>query len=127
MKSENATNHVDSLDMEFILNDGPSKQQDDERNKELEILNDETLSHQVYDDSVTISDSSEIDIRIAELTEKSNGCYTCRVCGKTATKYQNISNHVETHLEGVSHSCQQCGKSYRSRNSLKNHKSVYHR
>ena len=70
VKSENATNHVDSLDMEFILNDGPSKQQDDERNKELEILNDETLSHQVYDDSVTISDSSEIDIRIAELTRE---------------------------------------------------------
>ena len=48
------------------------------------------------------------------------------VRGKLTKTKQDISRHIETHLDGVSHTCHQCGKVCRSSNALRLHVSVYH-
>ena len=53
--------------------------------------------------------------------------WKCTVCGKTTQNKGDIGRHMETHLEGVSHTCNQCGKVSRSSNSLVMHVSTYHR
>ena len=58
-----------------------------------------------------------------------DGSYRCRICGKMSglkNPAQNMRNHIETHMEGLSFTCPICQKSFRSRNSLSKHKSVYH-
>ena len=115
---------------DYFLNDECSPTKGDARILEMEIIgyDDGILdNNDTFESTAALLNASEIDKRIAELTIKSLGCFTCKVCGKTATKSTNIANHIETHLGGVSYSCQFCGENYRSRNSLNKHKSVYHK
>ena len=80
-------------------------------------------------------DNIEIDSKVNEYLETlSDGSLKCTLCGKIASKTnmkqsikQNMTNHVETHLDGVSYRFQICGKDFRSKNSLNNHKSLFHR
>ena len=54
----------------------------------------------------------------------------CTVCGKTTkcgTPKRAMTRHIETHIEGVSHTCNQCGKVSRSSHALTTHISFYHR
>ena len=56
--------------------------------------------------------------------ERTDGSWTCKICGKYAIKKQHMQNHVEAnHVEGLSLPCTLCGKTFRSRNTLFNHKS----
>ena len=73
--------------------------------------------------------TAEIDEKIAEyLVRAEDGTYSCGVCGKAGdNKRQNMRNHVETHIEGLSFPCQSCDKTFRSRHALACHKSSYHR
>ena len=68
----------------------------------------------------------EVDQRISDIMSKNeSGKYVCTICGKNSKKHiQNMRNHIETHLDGISFSCQICNRQYRSRNSLNKHKSV---
>ena len=78
---------------------------------------------------------NEIDEKILEYTETcSDGSFKCKVCGKVsdeslkqASQKQNLRNHIETHMEGISYACPICKKLFRSRNSLNCHKSKYHK
>ena len=48
----------------------------------------------------------------------------CNVCGKTTkcgTPKRAMTRHIETHIEGVSHTCIQCGKLARSSLALTTH------
>ena len=79
--------------------------------------------------------TEEIDQKIEQcLVKAKDGTYSCGVCGKAgnlnirpANQKQNMRNHVETHMEGLSFPCQSCDRTFRSRNSLHFHKSKYHR
>ena len=53
--------------------------------------------------------------------------FSCTVCKKIMRTKRHMENHVETHIEGLSHLCDHCGKSYKSRNSYNVHMSTYHR
>ena len=64
---------------------------------------------------------------LAERVDDGDYRWKCKVCGKAAKVKQDIGRHIETHLEGVSHTCDQCGKVSRSSNSLVMHVSTYHR
>ena len=76
---------------------------------------------------ITISDSS-LDAKIDSLISQSEGGeLVCLVCGKRSSVKQNMRNHVETHLEGVSFNCDICMKQYKTRNSLNVHKSLHHK
>ena len=68
-----------------------------------------------------ISDMNEVDQKIEELTQRIDGIWTCKACGKTSPRRQLLGWHIETHLEDLSFPCQQCGKTFRSRNALKIH------
>ena len=67
------------------------------------------------------------------ITTNADGTLSCSVCGKVAkvsrdtyVMRNNLRNHVETHLEGLSYNCPFCDKTFRSRNSLNSHRSQKH-
>ena len=54
----------------------------------------------------------------------------CKVCQKTTkigTRIRVMERHIETHLEGISHTCSICGKVSMSSAALSMHLSRYHR
>ena len=53
--------------------------------------------------------------------------FSCTVCHKVMKQKRHMVNHVETHIEGVSHICNLCGKSFKTRNSRDKHKYTYHK
>ena len=83
--------------------------------------------------ALNTTDNSEIDATLNDNLELlDGGHYRCRLCGKDSlgmkrNARQNMKNHVETHLEGLSYSCQHCGKEFRSTHSLNVHKSSKHK
>ena len=73
-------------------------------------------------------DRQELEQMIQELIETVGEKCICKHCGKTTTgrnRKQDLANHIETHIDGLSFSCQHCGNTYRSRNHLKSHISKY--
>ena len=77
---------------------------------------------------ISSEDTSEIESTVNQHMEKVDaGMWKCKLCGKTATKSQNLKNHIETHLEGLSFPCQLCGKTFRSRNAYFTHKTRFHK
>ena len=68
------------------------------------------------------SNLEEVDQKIEELTDRINGVWTCKACGKTSQRKRDLGWHIETHLEGLSFSCNDCDKTFRSRNVLLSHK-----
>ena len=79
-----------------------------------------------------ITNTEEIDEKIREnVIRGDDGNYSCGYCGKVGdgsrNQFQNMKNHVETHLEGLSYPCQSCDKTFRSRHSRSSHYSQFHR
>ena len=82
--------------------------------------------------------SVDLDNSITEMTKqmilekvefRADGSAVCNICGKTAQgkrAREIMTQHLETHIEGISFSCENCGKSFRSKNSLRSHKSQKH-
>ena len=69
---------------------------------------------------------SEVKSKIKEILTKSNGQFTCTVCGKMGRDAGNMQKHAETHIEGLSYPCEFCEKIFRSYNSFKSHSSRFH-
>ena len=67
---------------------------------------------------------AELEQKIQEMTEIDGDKCICRQCGKVTSgrnRKQDLANHIETHIDGLSFSCQHCSSTFRSRNSLKSH------
>ena len=83
--------------------------------------------------AISSEDVKEVKERIKQYIEKNaDGKLKCKICGKEAVggvtnAKNNLMNHVETHLEGLSFPCQLCGKTFRSRKAVSNHKTRFHR
>ena len=69
----------------------------------------------------------ELDDTIDSMMIKSDGVWKCTQCEKIFKVKTRLRDHIEVHIDGVTHPCNQCGKQFRSRNSLKNHNSVFHK
>ena len=70
---------------------------------------------------------TELDNQVEEMIEKSDGLWRCKVCGKsTRGQKQVMKQHVEIHIEGVSHACHICSKTFRTRPHLRCHVSNNH-
>ena len=78
--------------------------------------------------SMTTDNIGDLNEKIDSMMEKQNGAWTCIVCGNTnkLNKRSDLKKHVETHIEGVTHSCNICGKTFRSGNYLKVHSQKCH-
>ena len=70
--------------------------------------------------------NSELDLQVDGLIEKKEGLWTCKVCGKRATRKEHAKSHVETHLMGVSYACHICSTTTSTRQNLRNHISRTH-
>ena len=66
---------------------------------------------------VSITDMAEVDEKIQELMEKTEGRYCCKVCDYASKNTGHIREHVELHIDGLSYPCQFCEKTFRYRNS----------
>ena len=80
----------------------------------------------VGEGNLELRTTNELDQQINEMIEKNGGVWTCKICGKTATKKQHIQNHAETHIEGMSHACHICNKTFPNRGGLYSHISGIH-
>ena len=70
--------------------------------------------------------NNELSLQVNQMIEKTEGAWRCKICGKTASRNQNIQNHAETHIEGMSHACHICNKTFQNRPGLSNHISFIH-
>ena len=69
---------------------------------------------------------NELDIQVAEMIQKNEGLWICKVCGKTTTHKGQIRRHAEIHIEGMSHACHLCSKTFPIRHNLQQHISGIH-
>lgn len=92
----------------------------------------------VVDGTLALNESfSDRAARLDEsIVDNGDGTLSCTVCRKRtnpnsksifSVERNNLRNHVETHLDGISYSCNICEKTFRSKNSLNCHKSVFHK
>ena len=83
--------------------------------------------------SLNTSQNDEIDATLNENLEVlDGGHFRCRICGQDSLNMkrnarQNMKNHVERHVEGLTYNCQLCEKEFRSRHSLNTHISKIHK
>ena len=68
------------------------------------------------------TDIDQLLMQISEITERVDGFYKCKVCGKTSKDKTNLGKHIEKHFEGLSFRCKMCKKTFRSREALRQHK-----
>merc|ERR1712037_784618 len=79
------------------------------------------------------TDNREVDEMVTQMMSKHENPatglseFSCTVCHKVMRTKRHMENHVETHIEGLSHLCDHCGKSFKTRNSRDKHKYTYHR
>jgi len=69
----------------------------------------------------TVGDNVELEEKIDELCERREGIWTCIQCGKTDKMRFHLRRHVETHLQGFTHTCTSCDKTFTTRATLKAH------
>lgn len=70
----------------------------------------------------------ELDRKIENIMERSDGGYLCILCGKRTKDKPKMRGHIEAyHIKGFTHECKICGRSYKSRASLQVHNSTSHR
>ena len=77
--------------------------------------------------AVTVKDNSDAEEAIQEQLGREDGGYYCKVCHYRSSDKTRVTNHIETHIEGLSYSCSECQKTFRSRDSFRKHKSIYHK
>jgi len=77
-------------------------------------------------DGSLLNTDKDIDLQVKQMMEKIDGLWECKVCGKTAPHKSNITNHVEIHIENMSHACDICRKTFPTRMYLKDHISGIH-
>ena len=77
------------------------------------------------------SSLEDVKMKVLEYYEKDEGgnsrCKLCGVVRMGRNHIQNMKQHIETHLDGITYSCTICGKQFRSSKSIYNHKLNFHR
>ena len=63
------------------------------------------VSIKYEDESPPASTVADLDIQIEQMSEKIDGLWKCKVCGKSAKHKSNLKDHAETHVKGIAHTC----------------------
>ena len=109
-----------------------------EESKDLEDENESSLENQaivqINSESMVVSSdehNEDLNTKIESMMEKiaeGDFKWRCKMCGKeTKGSKSNMTRHMESHIEGVSHSCSMCSKFSRSKSALKVHISTHHK
>ena len=80
----------------------------------------------IDENNLPLTTKNEVKLQIDQMIEKIEGLWNCNVCGHTSAKKQDIQNHTERHIVGVSHACHICNKIFSTRNNLNVHISGIH-
>ena len=75
----------------------------------------------------TTTNYAELDDTFDSMIQKCDAGWSCTQCEKLFKGRARLKDHIEVHIDSVSHPCNQCGKQFRSRNSLKKHTSVFYK
>ena len=67
------------------------------------------------------------DAEIEKMVLRKDGCWQCAVCGKITSKKSHITEHAESHIEGISYPCDFCGKTLKNRMSYRLHVARIHK
>jgi len=97
-----------------------------------ESINDSLLQHiAVQSEAEKLQNEnlrSEILKRMKKFDDDEQGTmWKCTECDKVLKKKTKLEGHVETHLEGFTHTCVQCGKVHKTRAALKIHVYSHHK
>ena len=103
------------------------KTEDEYEKSENISIDDEDMKNETKDSSPTDSlEPSEIQSRISEMLQKSDGLSTCKICGKFGKDASNMRRHAETHIDGIVYPCTICERTFKSKNSFRVHKYSTH-
>ena len=84
-----------------------------------------------YEKSVFLGDKEYSKEELAKIVDdliiKEGNLTVCKSCGKTSKWSQQMRQHVEIHIDGLSFPCPNCEYTFRSRNILKCHKQTVHK
>ena len=72
-------------------------------------------------ETISLADMSELDSKLEEFTDRIDGVWTCKSCGKTAKRKLHLHWHIESHFEDLSIPCGHCDKTFRSKRSFESH------
>ena len=97
----------------------------DDYTEQLEDTHDGDLVKSIYE-VAAVNPDVELDTQIEQMMLKKGSLWECKSCGKLTKLKNNWKNHIETHIDGVSHVCHICNKSSSTRISLAVHISAYH-
>ena len=119
---------AEKLKIEGLISD--NRFQEDEIKEEVDsscsvqspTLLEQFVKSEAKMDLSNASNIEEVDQKIEELTDRINGVWTCKACGKISQRKRDLGWHIETHMEGLSFACTECDKTFRSRAALFNHK-----
>ena len=78
------------------------------------------------EDNFVVASNEDLDRKIDQMIEKNDELWQCKVCGKMMKTRQDIRNHAETYIEGISHACHICNKASSTRAALRMHISDNH-
>ena len=120
----------DDLEEMFALDDSKTVEMRDQIKVSIEpAINISSTNIQEY------NDTTEIDLQIERLMVSSfdamvssfdafsgKTIWKCVQCDYSPKVKHTLKEHVETHIEGISHLCSVCDKSFSTRNSLRVHK-----
>ena len=123
--------HIQGVNIQHTSNN--TLNVEDTTNK-TELLYESTVSlmnestHLESKSTVPFNENIGLDEQINSMINNLAGVWTCSVCGKTDKHNfkNNLQKHIETHIQGLSHSCNHCGKTFRSRNARQLHISRKH-
>lgn len=118
---------IDETQVENIPSSMKQNRPKERIEKENSILNQGMKHNTELTSELSVLEAADIqalDEKIRELTEVIGDRCKCKICGKETSgrnRRQDLGNHIETHLEGISFDCHLCGKTFRSRNLLRCH------
>jgi len=127
---ENIINSEYDFKMDEIADDDGSVKKEFESSKAIVTFGEKNQSHEnIYDDDRLPerivaydfkgnTDLSLLESKVQEFSERKNGRYVCKVCGKISKD----RSHIETHFDGLSFTCELCEKVFQSREAVRKHK-----
>ena len=74
-----------------------------------------------HNETIPLDDMNELDSKIQELTDRIDGVWTCKSCGKTAQRKRDLHWHIESHFGDLALPCGHCDKTFRSKRAIESH------